>query len=97
MIFRQKGVKITIPYFIFGFILAMLFNTFAPAYVPAAKALGPILVSLAKVGLTVTLFFIGAGLSGKVVRSVGAKPYVLGIVLWVVISAVSLYVILHAL
>jgi hypothetical protein len=44
----------------------------------------------------VTLFFIGAGLSGRVVRSVGVRPYVLGIVLWVSISAASLYVILHA-
>ncbi|RYY13041.1 MAG: putative sulfate exporter family transporter [Cytophagaceae bacterium] len=96
MIFKQKGVKITIPYFIFGFILAMLFNTFAPAYVPAAKALGPVMVGLAKIGLTVTLFFIGAELSAQVVRSVGVKPYVLGILLWVVISSVSLYVILHA-
>ena len=94
--FKQKGVKITLPYFIFGFILAMLFNTFAPAYLPVAKALGPLMVSLAKVGLTVTLFFIGAGLSAKVVRSVGARPYLLGIVLWVVISVASLYVILHA-
>jgi len=96
MVFKQKGVKITIPYFIFGFILAMLFNTFAPAYVPAAKALGPVMVGLAKIGLTLTLFFIGAGLSGKVVRSVGVRPYVLGAVLWVVISTVSLCVILHA-
>ena len=92
LMFKQKGVKIAVPYFIFGFILAMLFNT----YVPAAKALGPVMVGLAKIGLTVTLFFIGAGLSGKVVRSVGARPYVLGGVLWVVISTVSLYVILHA-
>ncbi|MGI4865490.1 MAG: YeiH family protein [Janthinobacterium lividum] len=96
MIFKQKGVKITVPYFIFGFILAMLFNTFAPAYVPAAQALGPVMVALAKIGLTVTLFFIGAGLSPQVVRSVGVKPYVLGAVLWVVISTASLYVILHA-
>jgi uncharacterized integral membrane protein (TIGR00698 family) len=94
--FKQKGVKITIPYFILGFILAMLFNTYAPAYVPAARALGPVLVSLAKIGLTVTLFFIGAGLSAQVVRSVGVKPYVLGLLLWLVISAASLYVILHA-
>jgi len=43
----------------------------------------------------VTLFFIGAGLSAKVVRSVGIKPYVLGIMLWLVISSTSLYVILH--
>jgi uncharacterized integral membrane protein (TIGR00698 family) len=94
--FKQKGAKITIRYFIFGFIVAMLFNTYAPAYVPAARALGPILVSLAKIGLTVTLFFIGAGLSAQVVRSVGVKPYVLGLLLWLVISTASLYVILHA-
>ncbi len=92
MFFKQKGVKITIPYFIFGFIAAMLLNT----YVPALHPLGPVLVNLAKIGLTVTLFFIGAGLSAKIVRSVGAKPYVLGVLLWVVISSVSLYVILHS-
>jgi uncharacterized integral membrane protein (TIGR00698 family) len=96
MLFKQKGVKITIPYFIFGFVLAMLFNTFAPAYVPAARVLGPLLVSLAKVGLTVTLFFIGAGLSARVVRAVGGRPYVLGLLLWLAISSASLYVILHA-
>ncbi|MFD1467012.1 YeiH family protein [Hymenobacter caeli] len=92
MLFKQKGVKIKIPYFIFGFILAMLVNTF----VPAAQPLGPLLTHLAKIGLTVTLFFIGAGLSARVVRSVGAKPYVLGVLLWLVISTASLCVILHA-
>ncbi len=92
MIFKQKGVKIKIPYFIFGFVLAMLVNTF----LPAAKPLGPVMVSLAKIGLTVTLFFIGAGLSARVVRSVGVRPYALGALLWVMISTVSLYVILHA-
>jgi uncharacterized integral membrane protein (TIGR00698 family) len=92
LIFKQKGVKITVPYFILGFVLAMLFNT----YVPAAKALGPLMVSLAKTGLTATLFFIGAGLSNSVLRVVGLKPYVLGIVLWLVIAGASLFVIQHA-
>ena len=92
LVFKQKGVKIQVPYFIFGFIGAMLLNTF----VPAVQPLAPPLTHLAKIGLTVTLFFIGAGLSGAVVHSVGAKPYVLGVLLWVVISTVSLYVILHA-
>ena len=96
MLFKQKGVKVPVPYFIFGFVLAMLFNTYAPAYVPAAAALGPLLGHLAKIGLTVTLFFIGAGLSMRVVRSVGFRPYALGAALWVVISSASLYVILHA-
>jgi uncharacterized integral membrane protein (TIGR00698 family) len=91
LLFKQKDVKIKIPYFILGFILVMLTNTF----VPAAKPLGPHIVSLAKIGLTVTLFFIGAGLSARVVKSVGVKPYVLGILLWAVISMASLYVILH--
>ena len=91
MLFKQKGVKIKIPYFIFGFIATMLLNT----YVPALHPLGPALVALAKIGLTVTLFFIGAGLSAKTVRSVGAKPYLLGVLLWGIISSVSLYVILH--
>lgn len=92
MIFKQKGVKIKIPYFILGFVLAMLANTF----VPAARPLGPVMVNLAKIGLTVTLFFIGAGLSAAVVKSVGVRPFVLGVLLWVVISTTSLYVILHA-
>ena len=91
MVFKQKGVKITIPYFIFGFIAAMLLNT----YVPALHPLGPVLVNLAKIGLTLTLFFIGAGLSGPTVRAVGARPYLLGLLLWAVVSAVSLYVIRH--
>ena len=91
LLFKQQGVRVKIPYFIFGFILAMVVNT----YVPAAKSLGPVLVALAKVGLTVTLFFIGAGLSARVVKSVGVRPFVLGAVLWVVISTASLYVILH--
>ena len=89
--FKQPGVKIKIPYFILGFVAAMLVNTF----VPAAKPLGPVLVSAAKLGLTVTLFLIGAGLSGAVLRAVGARPFVLGVLLWGVISTVSLWAILH--
>ncbi|WP_345122514.1 YeiH family protein [Hymenobacter antarcticus] len=86
MLFKQQDVKVKLPYFIFGFILAMLVNTFP---------LAPWLVALAKIGLTVTLFFIGAGLSAAVLKAVGARPFVLGVVLWVVISTASLYVILH--
>ncbi|WP_310397628.1 putative sulfate exporter family transporter [Hymenobacter sp.] len=92
VLFRQQGVKVKIPYFILGFVAAMLINTF----VPWARPVGPVLVGLAKVGLTVTLFFIGAGLSARVLGSVGVRPYVLGVTLWAVISTVSLYVIMHA-
>lgn len=92
LLFKQQGVKVPVPYFIFGFVAALLLNTF----VPVAKPLGPVMVHLAKIGLTATLFFIGAGLSANVVKSVGVRPYVLGTVLWLIISTVSLYTILHA-
>jgi uncharacterized integral membrane protein (TIGR00698 family) len=95
MLFKQKGVKTTIPYFILGFVLAMLFSTYAPAYVPAVRAIGPVMTHLAKLGLTVTLFFIGAGLSSRVVRAVGLTPYVLGLILCLVIATASLCAILH--
>ncbi|RBQ11732.1 YeiH family protein [Pedobacter miscanthi] len=90
-IFKSKTKKISIPYFISLFILAMIANT----YVPAVKATSPVLISLAKAGLNLTLFLIGAGLSRQVLSNVGLKPFLQGIVLWLFISTVSLYAILH--
>ena len=92
LLFKQKDVQVKLPWFILGFVGAMLANTF----VPAVRPLAPLLVALAKTGLTVTLFFIGAGLSAAVLKAVGVRPFVLGVVLWVVISTVSLGVILQA-
>lgn len=83
--------KIKIPYFIGLFILAMIINT----YVPFMQSISGSLVYLAKIGLTVTLFLIGAGLSAKVLKSVGIKPLIQGVILWAVISIVSLWAIMH--
>lgn len=86
------GLKnITIPYFIGWFIVAMLVNTF----VPGVELVGPYIVKLAKAGLVLTLFLIGAGLSRETLKSVGIRPMLLGVILWIVISTVSLYVITH--
>jgi uncharacterized integral membrane protein (TIGR00698 family) len=90
-LFRQQGVRSKVPYFILGFIAAMLLNTF----VPALHALGPWLVALAKRGLTLTLFLIGAGLSMKTVRAVGLRPFGLGALLWLAVSVASLAVIMR--
>jgi uncharacterized membrane protein YadS len=46
---------------------------------------------VAKVGLTLTLFLIGCGLSRKVLQSVGIKPLLQGVVLWIGISAAALW------
>lgn len=89
-LFKNKQAKIKIPYFIGLFILAMLAST----YIPLVKEYSPYLTAIAKKGLTLTLFLIGAGLSRKVLFNVGYKPFVLGILLWAVISASALWAIL---
>lgn len=91
VLFRTPGAKVKLPYFILGFVGAMLLTT----YVPALQPLAPVLVKLAKLGLTVTLFLIGAGLSTRVLKAVGPRPFLQGVLLWLSISAVSLWVILR--
>jgi uncharacterized membrane protein YadS len=49
---------------------------------------------LSKKGMTITLFLIGSGLSLKTLKSVGAKPLILGVSLWILIGVASLGVIL---
>ncbi len=86
-IFKNKGGKIKIPYFIGLFVLAMIVNT----YLPFVQQYNHYITGFAKAGLTLTLFLIGCGLSGKVLRSVGFKPLIQGIVLWIIISAAALW------
>lgn len=86
-IFKNKGTKIKIPYFIGLFVLAMILNT----YVPIVQIYSHYLTAIAKSGLTLTLFLIGCGLSRKVLLSVGYKPLLQGFVLWLIISGTALW------
>ena len=85
----ETNFKEMIPWFIFFFLLAALLRTYAPAEIPAGFF--AYLVLPGKKGLTVTLFLIGATLSRKTVKAVGVKPLIQGIILWLVISVVSLF------
>ena len=89
--FKNPSKKIKIPYFIGLFILAMIANT----YIPQISVVSPYLIIVAKAGLTLTLFLIGAGLSRAVILKVGFKPLLQGMVLWVGISAAALYAVIH--
>ncbi len=91
LVTKGNSGKIKIPYFIGLFILAMVANT----YLPPVESISPILVTIARAGLTLTLFLIGAALPLKTIKSVGVRPLVLGIALWLFISVVSLIVIDH--
>ena len=91
-IFKSKDRKISIPWFILYFIIAILLNTFVLDNVPA---LGDSISGISRKCLTLTMFFIGASLSKDVIRTVGIKPLIQGILLWAVISVGSLlYIVL---
>ena len=91
VIFRSEGKKINIPWFIFFFIVAMLINTYLLADYPE---IGKFIAGIARKGLIITMFFIGASLSVDVIKSVGIRPLLQGVLLWIIISAASLAYIL---
>ena len=88
---QEKRTKIAIPWFIFLFLLATLIRTYAPAIIE--PSIFDALVNLAKAGMTITLFLIGASLSRKTLKAVGVRPLLQGVVLWIVITLVSLFVV----
>lgn len=89
-IFKSKGQKISIPWFIFFFVLAMVFNTYVLDTTETGTLIGANINNFARKTLTITLFFIGASLSRDVLKAVGIKPLIQGILLWVVISVSTL-------
>lgn len=97
-IFRDKtedsGKKISVPLFIIFFIVALLLNTYLLSEFEWGMQISKFISVISKKCLTLTLFFIGAGLSKSVLRSVGVKPLIFGILLWIIISVVSLIVLL---
>lgn len=81
---EKKGIKI--PYFIFIFFLAMMANT----YFDSLSALFHGIYLVAKQGLVVTLFLIGVNLSRATLKAVGFRPFIMGVVLWIIISSLTL-------
>jgi uncharacterized integral membrane protein (TIGR00698 family) len=81
--------RIAMPWFIFLFIGTAAVRTFAPPEI--LPSIFDSLVNLAKAGMTITLFLIGASLTPQTLRAVGPRPLVQGITLWTVISVVSFF------
>lgn len=86
----KKNKSVKFPYFILLFVLAIVLNS----YNETVHAAGIWVVPLAKKGMTLTLFLIGAGLSIESLKNVGIKPLLLGLGLWIIISLGSLAAIL---
>ena len=87
LIFKSGDKKISIPWFILCFVGAMLVNTYLLTDYPEV---GKVISGVARKLLTLTMFFIGASLSKSTLRSVGVKPLIQGVILWLLISIGSL-------
>ena len=87
---RKSSAKIQWPWFIAFFCLAAMMNTYLPA---GASAFGA-LFKLGRIGLTVTLFLIGASVSRQTLKQVGFRPLLQGVLLWFAVASISLLLIL---
>ncbi|WP_299823973.1 putative sulfate exporter family transporter [uncultured Pontibacter sp.] len=88
-LFKTEGTKVSIPTFILLFILASVLVTF----VPVVKTVSPFILLAAKKALLLSLFLIGANLNMETIRSISAKPFYHGFILWVLVALSSLLVI----
>ena len=88
---NKSKARIQWPWFILFFCLAAVANT----YVHFFQTAYPVIRHLGVIGLTVTLFLIGTGLSMKTLREVGILPFLQGIILWGFVAAGSLAFILR--
>ena len=93
LIMREKGAKVSVPWFIVFFVLAMLLNTFMPQY-EAWTACTKTVVALSKQAMCATLFLIGSTLSLSSLRQVGARALLQGVALWGLTAAASLLIVM---
>jgi uncharacterized integral membrane protein (TIGR00698 family) len=90
LLFKVKGEKIKIPYFILIFIGVIILNSFIhlPTFITEN------IVMISKRLLVLTLFLVGTTISFKDLKSIGIKPILFAIILWISISIFSLVYIL---
>jgi uncharacterized integral membrane protein (TIGR00698 family) len=82
----KSKARVQWPWFILLFCLAALLNSLLPAFNPAFAALS----HLGRIGLTVTLFLIGTGLNKNTLQTVGVRPLLQGLTLWIIVGCATL-------
>ncbi|HET7840085.1 MAG TPA: putative sulfate exporter family transporter [Terriglobia bacterium] len=83
---KRTKTNIQLPWFVAFFVLAAVLNS----AVPAGAAEFHVLSVLGKIGLTATLFLIGAGVSRTTIRQVGPRPLLQGVLLWAIVAVASM-------
>ena len=83
--YKDGGKKIQFPIFIIFFLFAMILNSLNPEL-----EIFSLLKDIGKKGLQISLFLIGTNLSLKNLKTIGFKPFIYGLVIWGVLSTISL-------
>jgi uncharacterized integral membrane protein (TIGR00698 family) len=86
---KRSKTRVPLPWFIGFFSLAAVINT----YVPSLSNFDRWAFTAGRRGLTATLFLIGTGISIATLKTVGWRPLLQGVILWLVIASVTLYLI----
>jgi uncharacterized integral membrane protein (TIGR00698 family) len=86
---KRSKTRVPWPWFILFFCLAAVVNT----YVRSFAGFDTLAFSAGRLGLTATLFLIGTGISVSTLKSVGWRPLLQGVLLWMLIASVTLYLI----
>lgn len=77
--------KVKRPWFILGFLLMAALVTWAPALIPA----GHVVSDISQRTLVLTLFLIGSGMGRSSLKSIRFRPFVHGLVLWIIVGSAS--------
>lgn len=86
----KSKARVQWPWFILLFCVAALVNTVVPSLSLVSSAVS----RFGKIGLTVTLFLIGTSLNQQTLKSVGVRPLLQGLTLWMVVGTATLGLIL---
>lgn len=84
--FKTNNTKFTVPSFIVFYCIAILVSDSLPQF----SAAYDVVFNLAKRLLVLCLFFVGASITFERIKVAGAKPLIMGLVLWGAISITSL-------
>ena len=88
---RQRGSGASLrevkwPWFILAFVVVAALFTWIPALAPLSHPI----VLIGQRALVLALFLIGLSLSRSALASVGVRPLLLGVILWICVAAISL-------
>ncbi|WP_317193540.1 YeiH family protein [Adhaeribacter terrigena] len=91
LMFKTEGKNAAFPKFILFFLAASVVHTL----IPGLENVYAGLTSLAKKGLILSLFLTGAGISLSLLKTISFRPFVQGVLLWVLVATGSLIAVIY--